>query len=211
MSEYIEIIEYIGEHGLAFAISGVFIYIVVRIANIMLSSFSEKRKNKRHDYLIQVRAKIDNQIHEKIREFLTEHNGTRVQVVEFSNSDLSVAYLPFRYMSCTYEVVGFGHKPEARTIRKLSTSLFAPFLNRLGIERVIRLDEDTVVNMSGAVHDIFTQIGSNYHLCSILTTSKNKRIGYVVLCKDTEITDEDEEDINVLAGELSSLLSIVDK
>lgn len=211
MDSIVNTYKYIEELGIAVVLAGIFIYIVVRLANIGISYLSTKVKNKKHDKLLDLREGIDTKVYSKISQYLTNHHGTRVQVIEFTNSVMSVAYLPFRYMSCTYEVVSYGFKPEAKIIDKLSTSLFSPFLMKLSKESVIILDDDSADELSGSVHDIFTQIGSKYELCAILRTNKAKNIGFICFCKETEFSSRDKQDIKTLASELSALLGVLDK
>lgn len=208
--EALKIIDYIGEHGLAFVLSGVFIYIIIRCVNLLFTRLSTHVTNKQHDKLLEMRTEIDTEVYSIIREFITAHSGTRVQVIEFTNSVTSVAYLPFRYMTCTYEIVSYGSKPEAKRIDKLSTSLFSPLLSKLSKEGMILLDEEIAYELSGAVHDIFEGMGSKYELMHILKTQKNKSIGFVVLCKEDDVTHQDTSDIKTLASQLSALLGVLD-
>lgn len=206
----LNVIDYISEHGLAFVISGIFLYIIIRAVNLVFDKLSTSKNNKRHDKLLAMRTEIDIEVYSLIREFLTAHKGTRVQVIEFTNSVTSVAYLPFRYMSCTYEVVSYGKSPEARRIDKLSTSLFSPFLALLSKNETFMLDDGTADELSGAVHDIFASMGSKYQLCSILKSQKIKSIGFVCFCKEDEISGTDIMDIKILASQLSALLGVLD-
>lgn len=206
----LNVVDYIAEHGLAFVLSGVFIYIIIRCVNLVFDKLSTSRNNKKHDKLLEMRTEIDTEVYALISEFITAHKGTRVQVIEFTNSVTSVAYLPFRYMSCTYEVVSYGRSPEARRIDKLSTSLFSPFLTILSKNDTVMLDDKIADEMSGAVHDIFKGMGSNYQLCSILKSQKTKSIGFVCFCKEDAVTDKDKADIKTLASQLSVLLGVLD-
>lgn len=206
----LNLVDAIAEHGLAFVLSGVFLYIIIRSVNLVFDKLSTSKSNKLHDKLLAMRTEIDIEVYSLISEFLTAHRGTRVQVIEFTNSVTSVAYLPFRYMSCTYEVVSYGKSPEARRIDKLSTSLFSPFLSLLSKNGTFVLDDNIADELSGAVHDIFSSMGSKYQLCSILKSQKTKSIGFVCFCKEDEVTDADTSDIKTLASQLSALLGVLD-
>lgn len=205
------IIKAIAEYGLSFVISGVFLYIVIRFVNIGFKKLEDVMKTKKHDKLLEKRSEIDVEVYDLINEFITSHRGTRVQVIEFTNSVTSVAYLPFKYMSCTYEVVSYGVKPEAKRIDKLSTSLFTPLLSKMSKEGIVLLDDCVAHTLSGAVHDVFHSMGDTYQLCHILRSQKTKAIGFVSLSKSSEVTDADTQDIKVLASQLSALLGVLDK
>ena len=207
----LETLEAIAEYGLSFVISGVFLYIIIRLINIGFQKLEETMKSRKHDQLLEKRSEIDIEVYEIINEFITSHKGLRVQVVGFTNSVTSVAYLPFKYMSCTYEVVSYGNKPQAKIIDKLSTSLFTPLLSVLSRQSCITLDYETASNLSGAVHDVFESIGGTYQLCHILRSQKTKAIGFVCFCKSAEVTEKDKIDIKVLASQLSALLGVTDR
>lgn len=211
MDGFINTVDAIGEHGLAFALSALVIYILVRGVNIMFTYLTTHVKNAKHDKHLQIREEVDQKVTEKIKDYLMNHSGSRVQVIEFTNSVTSVAYLPFRYMTCTYEVFEYGQKREAQTVDKLSTSLFSPFLSKLSKDGLVVLDDETAEDFSGSVHDIFAQIGSRYELCAIMKTGREKSIGFVCFCKEKEISTRDKQDIKTLATELSALLGVLDK
>lgn len=208
--QILEVLEAISEYGLSLMLSGIVIYVVIKSVNLVFDHLQNKVKNKTHDKLLAMRAEIDMEVYELINEFLTFHKGTRVMVIEFTNSVTSVAYLPFKYMSCTYEVLPYGKSPEAKKIDKLSTSLFSPFLSQLSKDDIMKLDDNVSRSLAGSVYDMFNQLGSQYQLCAILKTQKTKSIGFVCLCKEEEITVRDEADIRILASQLSALLGVLD-
>lgn len=78
----LDVIDYIAEHGLAFVISGIFLYIIIRAVNLVFDKLSTSKNNKRHDKLLAMRIEIDIEVYSLIREFLTAHKGTRVQVID---------------------------------------------------------------------------------------------------------------------------------
>ena len=207
----IEIITSITDHGLSFVISGIFLYVVIKFINLGFSRFTKSLNNKQHDKLLAMRAEIDEEANTLIHDFLVSHHGTRVQIVEFTNSVMSVAYLPFKYMSCTYEVIAYGNKPEAKRIDKLSTSLFSPFIAKMSRHITLLLNDDEAASLSGAVHDVFEGLGSKHQLCAILRTQKDKAIGFVTLGTERDIEDQDITDIKILASQLSALLGVLDK
>lgn len=207
----LDIFKAISDYGITLILAGLLIYILIKLVNLGFNYLTKKLNVRKHDKLLEMRAEIDVDVHELINEFITAHRGTRVQVVEFTNSVTSVAYLPFKYMSCTYEVISYGSKPEAKRIDKLSTSLFSPLLVKLSKEGVVSIDNNKAWDLSGAVHDIFEGMGSKYQLLSILRSQKTKSIGFVALCKEDEITQYDISGIETLSAKLSALLGVLDK
>ena len=98
------IVKLLTDFGVMLVIVGIFLYVVVKVINIWLSRYEKSSESKTHDELLNMRATIGNNIQQIIHEALLQCNGNRIHVIEFSNSVMSVAYLPFRYMTCTYEV-----------------------------------------------------------------------------------------------------------
>jgi len=206
----LEILKALSEYGVTLVICAVFFYVIIRLLNLGFDKLGKTVSNKQHDKLLAMRAEIDVEVYDLINNFITSHRGTRIQVMEFTNSVISVAYLPFKYMSCTYEVVAYGGKPEARRIDKLSTSLFSPFLSKLSKKGSLVLDNESAEELSGAVHDIFEGLGSKYQLCAVLRSPKGKSIGFVSFAKELDVTQQDQTDIKTLASQLSALLGVLD-
>lgn len=212
MENVISIIKLISDYGALLIIAGIFVYVVIRLINIGLKYVEGKLSKKDHDAAIDVRSNVNIKIQSLITDFLQAHNGTRIQVIEFTNSIMSVAYLPFRYMTCTYEVYRFGEQPNSHAIDHVSTSLFTPFFEILQANdyQIFDLADDTS-KMGGAMYDIMNNSKQNKALCAMLTTYKGKALGYVALMKDEgSFSEADTEDIQSLASKLTALLSILD-
>lgn len=207
----IELIKSISEYGISLVLSAIFIYVVIKLLKIQFDKISESNKRKAHDNALALRAEIDEKVYEILNNFIEDHHGLRLHVIEFTNSVTSVAYLPFKYMSCTYEVVSYGNKPEARCIDKLSTSLFSPFLSTLGKSSHLILDGEDVQQSSGVMHDLYEQIGGRYMLGVMLKSGKDKCIGYVAFYKNSQVEDSDVEDLILVGSKLSALLGVLDK
>lgn len=206
-----QIIQFIADFGITLVICAVFIYVVIRAINLLFSYIENKLATKRHDKLLDVRNDINEKVQLILDVFLEEHHGDRIQVIEFSNSVMSVAYLPFKYMTCTYEVYRAGKAAIGNRIDHLSTSLFTVFFTTLQSNPYCILDGAATRRISGgAMCDLLISSGEPTALCTILRTIKGKSIGYVVM-KKSEFTQTDIEDIQSLADHLSSLLGIADK
>lgn len=209
--EILEVVKAITEYGITVVLSAIVIYTVCRLIKMQFDKLADNNSKKAHDKALELRSEIDEQVYLLIDEFMNRHEGTRIQVIEFTNTVISVAYLPFRYMSCTYEVVGYGHRPKANYIDKLSTSLFSPFLIRLGQSTHLEVTEESSKQYSGALQDLFDQIHCKRMISVMLKSSKGKCIGCVCLYKETNSTPSDAPDLITLGHELSALLGVLDK
>lgn len=202
----------ITEFGIMVVICSIFLYTAVRVINIFLKNLDNRLRDKKHDELIDIRMSVNQKVQSLIDQFLEEHEGDRIHVIEFSNSVLSVAYLPFKYMSCTYEVYRIGKSPTASRIDHLSTSLFTSFFEKLYDLDYLILDVNNKdKSLGGSIYDIVSASGEAKGLYAILRTSKGKALGYVALRKDEDFSNDDIEDIQVLASKLSALLGVADK
>lgn len=208
---FMSVLKQVSEYGLSLILSAIVIYVIIKVIKIQFDKAQVASTRKEHDAALALRSEVDEKVYEILNSFIETHHGLRLQVIEFTNTVTSVAYLPFKYMSCTYEVVSYGNKPEARCIDKLSTSLFSPFLSKLGKEKYLVLNHDEAEAMSGVVHDLYEQIGGENMLCVMLKSDKEKCIGYVALYKDKPVEDKDIDDLLLIGSKLSALLGVLDK
>ena len=206
----IEIIKALSEYGITLVLSAIVIYVVIKCIKLRFSKAELDAQRKAHDHALSVRDSIGDEIYQYLNQFIQAHEGLRLQVIEFTNTVTSVAYLPFKYMSCTYEVVSYGTRPEARCIDKLSTSLFGPFLSQLGRKGYLSLTPQSAQDMSGVLHDLYEQIGGEHMLAVMLKSEKSKCIGYVAFYTNKEITNYDINDLLDMGEKLSTLLGVFD-
>ena len=203
----------ISDYGLALVISGVFLYLIIRLINILLRELSGRLGHKKHDKELEARNTVSSQIQSLISNCLVATDCDRIQVIEFSNTVMSVAYLPFKYMTCTYEVYRFGEKPASSMIDHISTSLFTPFFDELQSRDYCIFDtEKKEPQMGGAMFDIIKAEGETRILCTMLKHPKGKFIGYLMLMKSEDTFNDDDIDrIQTLGDHVSALLCIMDK
>ena len=180
---FVEVLKHVSDYGLSLILSAIVVYVIIKLIKIQFDKLEANISRKDHDAALELRSDIDVKVYDILNSFIEDHSGIRVQVIEFTNTVTSVAYLPFKYMSCTYEVVSYGIKPEARCIDKLSTSLFSPFLSRLGKEDYLILNHESASEMAGVVHDLYEQVGGENMLAAMLKSEKEKCIGYISLYK----------------------------
>lgn len=206
-----EILNFIADFGIMVLISGIFLYVIIRLINLLFKYLDNKVRNKKHDKLLDVRKTVNEKVQYLIEQFLETHQGDRIHVVEFSNSVMSVAYLPFKYMNCTYEVYAMGKATTSGVIDRLSTSLFTSFFSQMYKDEYIILDEQNPDHkLGGAVYDLMHKGGERRALCAVIKTAKGKSLGYVAFKKDDEFSQHEVSDILVLADKLAALLGIMD-
>jgi hypothetical protein len=206
------ILKLLTDYGSTFLIVGIFFYVIIKFISIKFERYRTRLANKNHDELIDIRNNIGKSIQTLIENYLNECEGNRVHVIEFSNSVTSVAYLPFRYMTCTYEVFRIGKSATGHKIDRISTSLFTPFFEALYSHEYCIFDiTDKTTIVGGAMCDLMRSQDEHRALCSMMKTPRGKAIGYVFLTKDSEFTGSDIDGMISLSDQLSALLSVVDK
>lgn len=216
MVEVSNIIKLVAEHGALIIIAAIFFYICIKLLNIFFKflekKIGSKKKDKEHDELLEVRGEVSKEIQLLLETFLEAHGGDRVQVIEFSNSVTSVAFLPFKYMTCTYECYALGKSPTGHMIDHISTSLFTTFFTSMQDHAYRIFDtHDKSVPMGGAKYELVQSQGASQSLCVMLHTPKGKSIGYITMKRDEgEFSEKDIEGIQVLAEQVSALLSVAD-
>ena len=206
-----EMMQAVSDNGITVVLAVIFIWVIIKFINFGFAKLDKHAGNKKHDNLIKLRTEIGEEIQILLDDFLKKSKGNSIQVIEFSNSVTSVAYLPFRYMTCTYESCKFGVSSNGSKIDRMSTSLFTPFFSELQKVPYCEFDVRKKEHMmGGAMYDLMQTIGETKSLCAMLTTVRGKAIGYVSFQKTAEFTQEDIKNIQSLAKQLSALLCVVD-
>ena len=210
--DYSEILTYAIDNGISVVLSSLFLFIIFKSANIAFKYFEDKYNDKKHTQKLDIRSNVSEEIQDLIDLFLVQSRGNRVMVIEFSNSDSSVAYLPFKFMTCTYEVCRQKLFPMAQKINRLTTSLFTTFFSSLNQNDYCIFDmKSKDVRMGGAMYDLMLEQKEKKSLCVMMYTLKGKALGYVTLKKDEDFTENDIKGIQLLAKQISALLSVTDK
>ena len=205
------ILRFFSDYGIALVITAVFLVIVIRAVNLAFKYFEGKLGHKSHEKQLEVRSEVNKKVQQLINDFLVRTEGKRVQVVEFSNTVASVAYLPFRYMTCTYETYSYELAPTAHLIDKLPTSLFTQFFDQLQDLDYYEVDTSSGrEKVGGTVYDLMVKCGGEKYLYVLMKSIKGKPVGIVALEKHEEFTEEDREGIVGLSKQLTSLLCILD-
>lgn len=206
-------IKLITDYGVLVVIAAIVLYGITKLLNLLIKALESKLALRKHDRLAEIRTDVSREIQSLIDEFIAEHDGLRVQVVEFSNSVISVAYLPFKYMSCTYEVCGLSMKSVGKEVDKISTFLFTPFFEYLYMHNTAVVNcSDRSKLLGSAIYDLLEQYDIKYSICSLLT-HRGKGVGFVLF----QVTDSNQIDSSTkaaiadLSDRISGLLGIVDK
>lgn len=218
--DFIELIRTIADVGVLVCIAALFIYAVYRWINNYFDNKDDtkgggvpgKKDRDRHDELILLRTKISKDIQQLISTTLDDMGWERIHIVEFSNSMMSVAYLPFRYMTCTYEVFCLGKTGTGSKIDRLSTSLFTSFFTKLHDNGWCLMDLDKPETAAcGAMKDLMVSNGETKSLSAGIVSPKGKSLGYVSVKNEKGFSEEDIEAILTLADQVAVLLGVVDK
>lgn len=213
--EIIDAIKMVADLGVLIAIAGLFIYAAFRWIQTTLGGkdggLPSKQARKEHDHLIDLRAKISEDIQDLIQKYQAKLDCDRLQVIEFSNSVMSIAYLPFRYMTCTYEVCRFGVKSTGHKIDRISTSLFTSFFMQMRETGWCKLDvTDNSTEICGAMKDWMSQHSEKISLNAEIATPSGKLIGYITAKNEAGFDEEDVNLILTLADQVSALLGVID-
>lgn len=218
--DFIEVVRLIGDVGVLICIAGLFIYAAYRWINNYFDGKDDakgggvpgKKDRDRHDELIDLRTKISRDIQQLINTTLNEMDWERIHIVEFSNSMMSVAYLPFRYMTCTYEVFCLGKSGTGAKIDRLSTSLFTTFFTQLHDTGWCLMDlNNSDSQVCGAMRDLMISNNETKSLSAAIVSPKGKSLGYVSVKDEKGFSQEDIEAVLTLADQVAVLLGVVDK
>ena len=138
--------------------------------------------------------------------------GDRLQVIEFTNTITTVAMLPYRYMTCTYESMAPGKKPMASTIKDELATLYSDFLTALRLKSYVVLNaEKRSDKFTPAIYDLIGKRFANQSLYVSIDDRKTKEpIG--ILSYDTSnpsgFCDKEITTLRGLAAQLSLLLTM---
>lgn len=204
------VVKLISDYGVMIIISGIFLYAAIQLLTIFIKWLKGKALKTSHDDSIDTRVNIGNQIHKLIANTLTELEAERVQVIEFSNSVVSVAYLPFRYMTCTYEIYDLDREPIGHKLDKISTSLFSPFFAKLQDSKIYIFTPTEDQELSEKSLCSLTDV-DRWTACVPLRTVKGKMIGYVQATRFKEFSKNDQLELQLLGAKISELLTVLDR
>ena len=204
------ILKLIGDYGVTIIICGIFLYAVIQLLGIGIKWLKSRTARTNHDELLDTRIDAGQRIHKLIGHTLEEFKAERIQVMEFSNSVMSVAYLPFRYMTCTYEVYDLDRTATGYKLDRISTSLFSPFFQNLQTHSIYQFNshhvsdpcETTLCSMMDA---------DEYVMCMALTTVRGKMIGYVQATLKIKFTTSEITNFQMMGSRIAELLGAQDK
>ena len=117
--------------GIAALVITIGVTIFIKFFDIILAAITKHFDARERIKGILKRENANEHIQDLLNLSLTSLGGDRLQVIEFTNSVKTVASLPFKYMSVSYESYAHGKYPAADTIKNELTSLHSTFLTRL--------------------------------------------------------------------------------
>lgn len=213
---FLETVRTIGDFGILIVIGGLVVY-AIYLWITGKAWWIPKRENvdqleiikrEQHDKLLELRSDIGEEIQKLINSALKRNDWTRIQVIEFSNSVMSVAHLPFRYMTCTYETYKTGLLGTGRRIDRISTSLFNRFFTELNREGwyLIDLNCDAPDEICGSMRELMLASNETKSLNAALTSPSGKSIGYITVKNEDGFEKQDIDEIIELSHRIATLL-----
>lgn len=213
---FLETVRTIGDFGILIVIGGLVVYAIYLwitgkawwIPKRENVDQLELTKREQHDKLLELRSDIGEEIQKLINSALKRNDWTRIQVIEFSNSVMSVAHLPFRYMTCTYETYKKGLLGTGRRIDRISTSLFNRFFTELNREGwyLIDLNCDDPDEICGSMCELMLASNETKSLNAALTSPSGKSIGYITVKNEDGFEQQDIDEIIELSHRIATLL-----
>lgn len=202
----------ITDFGVLVIIAAIFLYVIIKLVNIGFKHLETKINHKAHDRNMAIRSDVSYKINSLLESTLESCNGDRLQVIEFSNSAMSVAYMPFKYMTCTYEVYRPGKLPISSKIDHISTSLFTKFFETITNNAYFIFNTSNKDKyMGSAMYELMKSDEDYQSLCVLLKTMNGKKLGYLSMKKVSDFTEFDIQSMESLAERISALLSVLDK
>lgn len=209
--EISELVNAITDVGILIVIAAIFLYVVIKFINLGFKYLSNKLGEKTHNNNLDIRNNVNQKIQKLLQTAINQLDVKRIEVIEFSNSVMSVANMPFKYMTCTYEVYKLGETAVGHKIDRISTSLFTSFFAKLQSQEYF-IFEGTEENhqLYGAMYDLLQEQKETKSLCDMMKTNKGKAIGYITMTKTEDFTEADIETIQSLSERVCALLSVLD-
>ena len=217
MDEITILVKAIAEYGVLVIIAAIFLYAAIRVVNIFvewLKSKVGKGVFVKHDQTgLNARTTSNKEIYAEIKKYVINHDVRRFQIMEFSNTVMSVAYLPFKYVTCTYETRDMGDRKElSGELLRTPTSLYSDFFAILhdGIPHIFDITDDTNYPMKESLRAELLACGETKAMC-IMLESKDKHIGYTQVTSDVDFNDQDISDFIEVSKAIAASLSVMDK
>jgi hypothetical protein len=205
-----EMIKAIGDNGLMIVFSGVFLYLIVQVANIGINLLKRKTEEEKHDKLNNMRLEVSYQIQLLIDKIRLECEADRITVMEFKNGASNIAGLPFLLMSCTYESMGDNLLPIMDLLRDKMLSQYPMFLTKLQTNDYVILDLESRSDEFGkAIYELLVLQDECSGLCMMMKSNKKIGIGYITMKKKGGgFTEEDIDKMKTLSVAIGSLLLV---
>ena len=210
-----EIIKMITTYGLSIMISGVVLYFLIKVANILIKNYEEKNKIKKHDELAMLRNQISVTINALLERTALRANADRVYVFEFHNGNTALGGLPFMKMTNTYEALNGTAKSEMHKRTDMPFQLFQSFVDAIYNEDYIVMDVNNRTDKYSAfVYETLVERNISVTIRAKITDISKRVIGYfgIDYCKNNPVSEAVISDSVKIAQdvaiELGALLSV---
>ena len=139
-------------------------------------------------------------------------NAERLQIVEYTNTIETVAFVPKKFMSCTYESYADGKLPACNTIKNEFTSHYVKFLTKLRLEHCLVLNlHDQQPEYSKNIYDLMDSRNASVSLYVLILDKKTQQaLGFVSYDKHgfSEFSAKEAKEMQKLAEELAVHLNL---
>jgi len=168
-----------------------------------LAKYLSKKLKVISNYFIK-NLEIRSQVEKKVGEIRVLTQALRVTILEFSNSEETVAGLPFEYLTATYESTDANIVPVSSQLKKIPVSQYASFLLAIDKANAIRITcEDAEDTMKYSMQSQGTEVLYAFKL------GKQLKNGCILLAfgqKDFVLTHQEEKFIELQCWEIANLM-----
>ena len=163
--------------GIAALIITVGITVFIKFFDIIFVEITKQFEKKERIKGILKREDADIHIQDILNTALFTLGGDRLQVIEFTNTVKTVASLPFKFMTVTYESYALGKQPAADTIKNELTSLHSSFLSRLYSNSFVVLNmENQDEKITPATYSLINKRFASKSLYISITDRRSKKM-----------------------------------
>ena len=178
------------------------------VFSVLYKKFNRKERLKR----IYEHKNVEKLTQNVLDLALASLDADRLQIVEYTNTIETVALVPKKYMSCTYEAYKEGKSPAGNTIRNEFTSHYVNFLTKLRLEHCIALNvHNQVAEFSKNIYSLMDLRWATQSLYALILDSRTQQaLGFVSYDKSGfgGFSAKEVNELKKLSNELAVHLSL---
>ena len=186
---------------------------LLRILDLVLGIARKEEKHTRELPSIMLSTmELNRQISELLDAFRRRVAASRIYIFAYHNGGHSISGLSFIRASCTHELVSLGTRPQQVLLQNLPVTMFCSFNQKvLNKEGVRCADISCFAETDPSMYETLQMQGIKSIYCVGLYSGAGTPIGFLGIdyCDDnTDITDNDFEDLAALGIRVSSLMCL---